>query len=272
MASLSERRLRRKIRKSSGKKLQTSGKVEPKDGGAKVRSQSFVCLVSRTNNRADSPPSEEATPVIPAKVPAIKSDEPPTPVETPVVPQAVPDTPPSTHQVVGTSHKRGGGRGHHKKGKGRNQYTRDRDGENGHSPARSMSRDISKNGDETTSHAKSLANDHRHGSKSKSTMATKLSMIDMKRRVGAIMDFISRTQVDLAAEALPVPTISSGQVSPQKTPVPQVNGKSVKDLPVPHMNGGTPELPLSSEFKELNCMEMMDVLTRDMVKWQNQYA
>ena len=103
-------------------------------------------------------------------------------------------------------------------------------------------------------------------------MATKLSMMDMKRRVGAIMDFISRTQVDLAAEALPVPTLSSGQVSPEKTPVPQVDAHGVKDLAAPHVNGATPEAALSGDFKELNCMAMMDVLTRDMVKWQNQFA
>lgn len=219
---------------------------------------------------ADSPPSEETTPITVAKVPATTSVEPPTPVETPVVPQPVPDTPPTTHHPVGVAHKRGG-RGHHKKGKGRNQYTRDRDGENGHSPARSMSRDISKNGDDATSHSKSSAADHRHGVKSKSSMATKLSMIDMKRRVGAIMDFISRTQVDLAAEALPVPTLSSGQASPEKPPVPQADS-GAKDSAAPQVNGATPEVALSGEFKELNCMAMMDVLTRDMVKWQNQFA
>lgn len=103
-------------------------------------------------------------------------------------------------------------------------------------------------------------------------MTTKLSMIDMKRRVGAILDFISRTQVDLAAEALPVPTLNSGQTSPQKTPVPQVNGHSGKESATTQEKGVASESSPSKDFKELNCVEMMDVLTRDMVKWQNQYA
>jgi len=98
-------------------------------------------------------------------------------------------------------------------------------------------------------------------------------MMDMKRRVGAIMDFISRTQVDLAAEAIPVPNgaASSGQVSPQKTPVPQVAGKP-ENQSMAVENGSTRESSHDKDFKDLNCMEMMDVLTRDMVKWQSQYT
>ncbi|CAM1501717.1 Fc.00g037010.m01.CDS01 [Cosmosporella sp. VM-42] len=221
----------------------------------------------------DSDPSEEAITI--TAPPATKSAEPPTPVVVeppPPVPEPVPDTPPPAHPPPASSHKRGG-RGHHKRGKGRNQYTRDRDGDHSHSPARSMSRDVQRNGDEsaTTGHSKS-STDHKHGSRSKSSMATKLSMLDMKRRVGAIMDFISRTQVDLAAEALPVPTTSSGQSSPEKIPVPQVNGNSEKQADTTDNAATTPESTNAREFKDLNCMEMMDILTRDMVKWQNQYA
>jgi hypothetical protein len=83
----------------------------------------------------------------------------------------------------------------------------------------------------------------------------------MKRRVAAIMDFISRTQVDLAAEAALDRSNTSTQspLDPAKSPM----GKDAKE------QGDSPE---SKIFKELSCMEMMDVLTRDMVKWQNQYA
>ncbi|KAF4969531.1 hypothetical protein FSARC_3261 [Fusarium sarcochroum] len=208
-----------------------------------------------------SDPSEETPPAV-VKPPAAKSIETPVITETPAPVQPTPDTPPATHQPTSSTHKRGG-RTAHKKGKGRNQYTRDRDAD-GESPARSMSRDIQKNGDDHTpshpSHPKP-ANEHRHG-KPKPAMHHKLNMVDMKRRVGAIMDFISRTQVDLAAEALPVPNgvPSNGEVSPEKTPNPQVTE-----------NGATKESSGDKDFKDLNCMEMMDVLTRDMVKWQNQY-
>lgn len=214
--------------------------------------------------------------MIAVKPPVAKSVEPPVmAVEAPpVAPEPIPDTPPTSHPPIGSSHKRGA-RNNHKKGKGRNQYTRDRDADNGESPARSMSRDIQKNGDEpaTTGHVKPATSDHRHSSKSKSAPPNKLSMVDMKRRVGAIMDFISRTQVDLATEAPPIhgDDPKSGQASPRKTPVPQTNGNPENQSGVIDA-GATPDSSHAKDFKELNCMEMMDVLTRDMVKWQNQYA
>ncbi|KAL4723987.1 Histone deacetylase complex subunit [Fusarium chlamydosporum] len=207
----------------------------------------------------DSDPSEE-TPPAAVKPPAAKSIETPVVMETPAPVQPVPDTPPASHQPISSTQKRGG-RTTHKKGKGRNQYTRDRDGE-GESPARSMSRDIQKNGDEPTpSHAKPTS-EPRHG-KSKPVIHHKLNMVDMKRRVGAIMDFISRTQVDLAAETFPMTNGNAidGEMSLQKT----LTSETVE-------KDGTRESSEGKEFKDLNCMEMMDVLTRDMVKWQNQYT
>lgn len=233
---------------------------------------------SEPNLSKESDPSDETpVPTITAKpVEIAKSTESPVAIvelPPPVVAAPVPDTPPTTLAPPVSSHKRGG-RSHQKKGKGRNQYTRDRDGDHDNSPARSMSRDVQKSAEESTGHSKSSGNDHKHGSKAKSSLANKMSMSDMKRRVTAIMDFISRTQVDLAAEALPgqIDDFKSGQASPQKTPVPQVNGNSSN-----HINGVgeramTPDSTHDKDFKELNCMEMMDVLTRDMVRWQNQYS
>ncbi|KAF4978351.1 hypothetical protein FZEAL_5249 [Fusarium zealandicum] len=214
----------------------------------------------------DSDPSEE-TPVATAKPPATKSIETPVIAETPAPVEPTPDTPPASHPPAASTHKRGG-KTTHKKGKGRNQYTRDRDAD-GESPARSMSRDIQKNGDDSaTSHSK-VVHEHRHA-KPKAALHHKLSMMDMKRRVGAIMDFISRTQVDLAAEALPESN-RSGQVSPQQAHLPQTVGHS-ETRPVALENGATRESSHDGDFKDLNCVEMMDVLTRDMVKWQNQYT
>ena len=95
-----------------------------------------------------------------------------------------------------------------------------------------------------------------------------MSMLDMKRRVGAIMDFISRTQVDLAAEGSITPSsnTTSGEGSPDKTPSAQINGEAEKASD--HLANMISE----GDFKNLDCMQMMDVLTRDMVKWQNQYT
>ncbi|KAG5979249.1 hypothetical protein E4U55_005377 [Claviceps digitariae] len=207
----------------------------------------------------DSDPSDEIVSAS-AKLAQQKSTESPTKEKSPPL-APTPDTPPTSHPVSGSSHKRGARS--NRRGKGKNQYTKDREAEEG-SPVRSMSRDIQK-GDEatTTGHSKSSVNEHKN-SKGKANVANKMSMLDMKRRVAAIMEFISRTQVDLAAEA-PLSQSTSGQESPQeKAGSVQTSGETV--------NSSAPDASDSSRFKELNCIEMMDVLTRDMVRWQNQYA
>ncbi|KAG6015963.1 hypothetical protein E4U54_002636 [Claviceps lovelessii] len=207
----------------------------------------------------DSDPSEESV-LASSKTAQQKPTESPTKEKSPSLAPA-PDTPPTTHPISGSSHKRGARS--NRRAKGKNQYTKDREADEG-SPARSMSRDIQK-GDEatTTGHSKSSVNEHK-ASKGKANMATKMSMLDMKRRVAAIMEFISRTQVDLATEA-PLSQSSSGRESPQeKVESVPTSGETV--------NSDVPDASDSSRFKELNCIEMMDVLTRDMVRWQNQYA
>ncbi|KAG6005446.1 hypothetical protein E4U21_007915 [Claviceps maximensis] len=207
----------------------------------------------------DSDPSEEIV-MASAKLAQQKPMESPTKEKSPSLAPA-PDTPPTSHPISGSSHKRGARS--NRRGKGKNQYTKDRDVDEG-SPARSMSRDIQK-GDEatTTGHSKSSVNEHKT-SKGKSNMASKMSMLDMKRRVAAIMEFISRTQVDLATEA-PLSQSSSGQETPQEKPESVQTSSETA-------NSDAPDTSDSSRFNELNCMEMMDVLTRDMVRWQNQYA
>ncbi|CEI60687.1 unnamed protein product [Fusarium venenatum] len=233
------------------------GRAERRRGEGKMNNDVYGTV--EADNHLDSDPAEE-TPPATVKPPATKSIEAPVIMETPAPVEPVPDTPPASHQPVSSIQKRGG-RTAHKKGKGRNQYTRDRDGE-GESPARSMSRDIQKTSDEPTPAHPKPTSEHRHG-KSKPAIHHKLNMVDMKRRVGAIMDFISRTQVDLAAETLPVTNenTSNGEVSLQKTMSSEAADKE-----------STRESSEGKEFKDLNPMEMMDVLTRDMVKWQNQYT
>ncbi|UNI24126.1 Histone deacetylase complex subunit [Purpureocillium takamizusanense] len=215
--------------------------------------------------RAEDSDLSEEMPLAAAKVVQSKSVEPPSVEETPT-PAQPPGTPPTSNPTgtSGTTHKRAA-RSSHKRGKGRNQYTKDRDADD-ESPARSMSRDIQKNADEP-SHGKASA-DSKHGHKGKQAATHKMSMLDMKRRVAAIMEFISRTQVDLAGEhgGSTSGSSSSGADTPQKNDATGV--KAGGD----GTNGATPDASDAKGFKELNCMEMMDVLTRDMVKWQNQYS
>lgn len=103
-------------------------------------------------------------------------------------------------------------------------------------------------------------------------------MTDMKRRAAALLDFISRTQVELAGETAPSPTDSKGDEPPKVnggTSVPAAAARIEKRqadgvlTPKPEQNG---EVSGSTEFKELSCMEMMDSLTRRLVKWQQEYT
>ncbi|KAL6852230.1 hypothetical protein J3F83DRAFT_756643 [Trichoderma novae-zelandiae] len=210
--------------------------------------------VSKRKGRADrrrtedSDVSEEVNPP-PSKAPATKSAEPTTFAEPAPLPSPVPGTPPASNSSTANAHKRSS-RSNHRKGKGKNQYTKDRNTEAEHSPARSVSRD---NNAASSTHAKTTS-DHKSSSKAKLGTTGRMSMLDMKRRVAAIMDFISRTQVDLAAEA----TLDRSNNS--------------TDLDSHDTTTSPADTPMSRDFKDLSCIEMMDVLTRDMVKWQNQYA
>ncbi|KAM6483158.1 hypothetical protein HDV62DRAFT_380137 [Trichoderma sp. SZMC 28011] len=220
----------------------------------RLRQESASKRKGRADRRRteDSDVSEEVNPPS-MKTPVIKSAEPSTFPEPAPVPSPIPGTPPASHSSTANPQKRTS-RSNHKKGKGKNQYTKDRNAETEHSPARSVSRDAQRATNATTStHAKHTS-DHKGSSKTKLGIAGRMSMLDMKRRVAAIMDFISRTQVDLAAEAtLDRSNNSTNQHSQDPTASPT-------------------DTPMSKDFKDLSCIEMMDVLTRDMVKWQNQYA
>ena len=100
-------------------------------------------------------------------------------------------------------------------------------------------------------------------------MSSKVTMTDMKRKAGALLDFISRTQVELAGEALPETSASSPKTNGVPAPVP---GKSTEGAQTPGPKTVNGMDPASKEFKELNCIEMMDTLTRRLVKWQQEYA
>ncbi|OIW31254.1 hypothetical protein CONLIGDRAFT_307920 [Coniochaeta ligniaria NRRL 30616] len=215
------------------------------------------------------PPSEPATnPPSPVEKPkpappvAEPAQPPPSSVPSPDTPSAVDPAPPPppTRNDRKRSHKK----------KGRNQYTRDDD-----SPARSQSRDIREDqGTERPGHSRS--DSHHTKSRNRGGMSSRITMTDMKRRATALLDFISRTQVELAGETAPSPADSKGDE-------PKVNGdnsapsaariqKKQADgvaTPKPEQNG---EVSGTKEFRELSCMEMMDSLTRRLVKWQQEYT
>ncbi|SPQ19564.1 d72378f3-8ffd-4bcc-8ce4-89a6da7ae54d [Thermothielavioides terrestris] len=195
--------------------------------------------------------------------------QPPAAAEPPPSSNPAPDTPPQVTVQSKSDKKRS-----HKK-KGRNQYTRDRDGHDEDSPARSQSRDIQKDdhGPPSGGKAAGEGGGGKASSKSKGGMSSKITMNDMKRRAAALLDFISRTQVELAGESFTGPTAGTGSSTLGSVAAASKDAQSGAggDAPVsaPDENG---EGRQEKEFTELGCMEMMDSLTRRLVKWQQQYA
>lgn len=222
---------------------------------------------------ADSDPSDELP--LAARVVAQRATESAQPPEIPAPPtQPPPDTPPIPEAPPTINKKKPT----HSKKKGRNQYTKDRDHDHEDSPARSISRDVSRNADERGTHTKTTSHETT-GKHSKARGATsKITMTDMKRRVNGILEFITRKQVELANDPL-----SDLMLSPSSTgtrddsqPTTKHNGDSSNMKPggaTPTMNGvvGAGPTDSLSIFKDMSCVEMMDSLTRDLMKWQQEY-
>lgn len=260
--------------------------------GTTTSSPNSTILVSISNAHADtdSDPSEEMplaarsavtrTAAAAAAAAAATSsnsshpapaDSPRLPTEPPPQQLSAPDTPPANPAPSRADRKRS-----HKK-KGRNQYTRDRDGNDEDSPARSVSRDIQKddNGGGNSGGgggSKSAGADGgKSGTKNKGGMSSKVTMTDLKRRASALLDFISRTQVELAGETTPPGGEDAEEKPNGESSSP--NGKQPDAEPersAPAVVNG--DATQGKNFKDLGCMEMMDSLTRRLVKWQQEYG
>jgi hypothetical protein len=229
-----------------------------------TRTTAVAAPVDEPTTKPPSP--EEKAKAAPPQV-TEQAVPPPSSLPSPDTPSAVdpPPPPPPPRNDRKRSHKK----------KGRNQYTRDDD-----SPARSQSRDIQKEKDDLGGGAGSHRTGDNHHAKprNKGGMSSRITMTDMKRRATALLDFISRTQVELAGETAPSPPEGSGHE-------PKVNGDSSTTatlLPTQRKQAGgvapgeakqnSDVSAPAKEFKELSCMEMMDTLTRRLVKWQQEYT
>ncbi|KAL1958694.1 hypothetical protein VTO42DRAFT_4037 [Malbranchea cinnamomea] len=170
---------------------------------------------------------------------------------------------------------------------GRNQYTRDRDVNgnmdgsytNGNSPRRGQSRDGA-NGDSPTGANGVQLNGGESGrpSRPRYMNPNRTTMNDMRKRVAAILEFISRMQVEMAASAEQAtpPNDEEGKVSSKPSLVEAAflvqnaaNGDS--STPTSKTQNGD-DTPKERDFKELSSVEMMDVLTRGLLKWQQEYG
>lgn len=229
------------------------------------------------------------TPTLPTSRPTVeKAHTVPEVNEPPPSTQDTPNNSPPT-KTPAEKPKKGGRPPHPRKGKaGKNQYTRDVDG----TPARSASRDVTSRDEPSAENNRTSGRLARHDTDNERPHTGRgrpgtghgnhkgghrVSMLDMRRRVAGMLDFISRTQLEMA-EAGEVATLAG-------------NGR--EDAMRGIMNGMIPVLKAanaeadnategdkdkgalkerSSDFKELNLLEMMDVLTGELVKWQKAYT
>ncbi|KAL2130826.1 hypothetical protein VTI74DRAFT_5918 [Chaetomium olivicolor] len=266
-----------KSRGGAAARNQRAEKVSEKEERERQRTETANKRKSRADRRRaeDSDPSEElplaaraattkaahvstATNAVSTTVP--EPVKPSVAVEPPPAPNPAPDTPPTV-----TVQSKGDKKRSHKK-KGRNQYTRDDE-----SPARSQSRDIQKDEHSAPSAGKAAEGGGKANSKIRGGMSSKITMNDMKRRAAALLDFISRTQVELAGESISETTGTANSISGSSVSASDKvqNGAGQRPMLIA---GENPEASQGKDFKELGCMEMMDSLTRRLVKWQQQYA
>lgn len=188
--------------------------------------------------------------------------EPPTPSEA-----TAPDTPSAILPPV--SQKKGGRPPNTQKRKlGKNQYTKDREQNEKPSPHRSQSRDVQK--DDGPGTTLKSSGDGKH-TKAKN-LNTKYTMFDMRRRVNTILEFITRTQLEMAGDAMSTENqrtalLIIGDLA-GKLPMIKVNGDTRTDLTSSNSDDTSPV----KDFKDLTLLEQMDSLTRQLVKWQKEFT
>lgn len=103
-------------------------------------------------------------------------------------------------------------------------------------------------------------------------------MSDMKRRVNGILEYITRKQVELVNDPLSETTSTASQAGTDDDNIPtlKVNGdssskKPAAEIPIINGTGASGSLDSALIFKEMSCVEMMDSLTRDLMKWQQEF-
>lgn len=114
------------------------------------------------------------------------------------------------------------------------------------------------------------------------------TMNEMKRRVAAILEFISRMQVEMAvaSENSSTPTGNGDRAQGLllKSMVDQIDSAMASTVSdggesLPALTDGDGDAAAAAsasahekDFKNLSSVEMMDVLTRHLLKWQQEYG
>ena len=205
----------------------------------------------------------------------------------------MPDTPPTTQDApLKTSHRKTGRPSTRRGRLGRNQYTKDRDhrpdlnGDHERSPLRSQSREGG--GGDDNHHAPGVNGNHNvtgesgKPSKPRYMNPHRTSMNEMKRRVAAILEFISRTQLEMAAGEQTPPNGGNGGAAAGRASSAFIAGLADGLRPILAANGDRAEKEKETastaaalselDFADLSSTEMMDVLTRNLVLWQKEYG
>ncbi|KAJ5689521.1 Zinc finger PHD-type [Penicillium macrosclerotiorum] len=222
----------------------------------------------------------EVEPVSPTK-PAPPEPEPAT--------QASPDTPTPQEPTPARPSTRKSGRPPARRGRvGRNQYTKDRDvnGNGTESPRRAQSHEMGS--DSPRVGYMGINGTHINGgetgrpSKPRHMHPQRTTMNEMKRRVAAILEFISRMQVEMAvaSENSSTPTGNGDRAQGLllKSMVDQIDNAMASaasdggESAAPTTDGDGDAPSAEKDFKELSSVEMMDVLTRHLLKWQQEYG
>ncbi|KAG2414426.1 hypothetical protein HFD88_003617 [Aspergillus terreus] len=234
--------------------------------------------------KGDDPESghEAESPVKPATTEPEPSQPSP---DTPAPAQEAPPSRPSTRKS-GRPPARRGGR------VGRNQYTRDRDSHtNGgeynmaNSPRRGQSHDTGGDSPRIGGPNGAHINGGDTGKPSRPRYVNqRTTMNEMKRRVAGILEFISRMQVEMAVAGESSTSPPNGD-QPNGIPMKVVN--ELLEINAPSTTseaesgatatdgetGGAVQPPSTEkDFKDLSSVEMMDVLTRHLLKWQQEYG
>ncbi|KAI5796289.1 hypothetical protein DFH27DRAFT_111093 [Peziza echinospora] len=211
-------------------------------------------------------------------------------IQTPVVAEVVvPDTPQQSKRSARTTNNHGRRKGN------KNSYRQSEDPHDVNaSPA--MARDASQNGVEkavvpTTKEDAPTPNTAIEKSSKPRLPQPKTSMADMNKRVNSIMEFIQRTQVEMALErqrsSVFKPTASSPRPS-KATPVitskdvTMTDAPSTNNVPQITVNGGNQSSDASvtytnskvngADVSSMHSTEIMDVLTRKLVHWQQTFG
>lgn len=103
-------------------------------------------------------------------------------------------------------------------------------------------------------------------------------MNDLRKRAAGILEYITRTQVELAGQSIPSGKEKSGSSTPSsRSRTAGMNGSSKLSTEVLNDLEDVKRLEDrldadESTFTELSSVQMMDVLTRELVLWQKDFG